>query len=85
MKPYEESYALRSSTPRIQSFDKWRMGDVLTPWGIVSVYTEERATIYGVVHDGRHHMRTENRTRTNRGIAIEAAKFAKRVVSGDAP
>jgi hypothetical protein len=79
-KAQEESYALDGSRARIEQHDggTWREGDVVTAWGIVSIYAEAKHTRYDFAANGRHYMRTEFRHRTNRGIAIEATKYARR-------
>jgi len=79
----ESSYALDGSYGRIHRRETngkpWKSGDVITPWGIVGIYADEGYTRYDFACDGRHFIRTEKRNRSNRGLAIEASKFARRM------
>ncbi len=86
--PREESYALGGSRNRIRRINVgegrfYLDGDVVTPWGIVSVTTQSIPYArYDFAIGGRHYMRTEYRARTERGLTIEATKFARRIASG---
>jgi hypothetical protein len=60
----------------------WYHGSLITRWGIVTVYGEERFSRYDFVHGGRHYIRTEDRQRTERGLTIMAVRFARDVSRG---
>jgi len=52
-------------------------GVVSTSHGFVWVYSEEGLSNYQVILDGRHHTRSEERSRTNEELARAARKFVK--------
>lgn len=85
---HEESQALDGSFGRIERrylddrTHSWLDGEVVTAYGIVSVSSQDGDdphTRYDFAFRGRLHMRTEQRGRTERGLAIEATKFARRI------
>jgi hypothetical protein len=86
-----ENYAVsrpmsRIGTRRSDEF-VWLDGEVVTPRGIVTVYSQsdERRggySRYDFVYGGRLYVRTENVERTVRGLAIMAARFAEEVARG---
>jgi hypothetical protein len=85
-KPWEESLALGDTKGRVREHKEpdgtvWYDGTVLTPWGIVDVYSDTAYTRYDVVFSHRLYSRYERRGRKARGIAKEAALFAKRIFS----
>lgn len=88
MKPAsEESYKLGASLGRVRRVPiggeaYYLLGDVVTKCGIVSVASDSTPySRYDVAIRGRHYMRTERVQRTERGLAIEAAKFARRIAT----
>lgn len=85
-KKHTESFAIGSSISRVMlhhtEHGSYLDGDVLTKYGIVSVYSQggkNPSTRMDFVYGGRHHMRTELKTRCIRGMAILATKFAREV------
>lgn len=62
----------------------WTEGDVVTPFGIVSVYAQgddihSHITRLDFVFNGRLHLRTYRKRYTVRGIKTKAYEFAKEV------
>ena len=73
---------------------EWNDGEVFTPFGVVSVYSERQTTpagkrndyeSYGFVWGGRYYSRRGNRYRTKIGLARIAARLIKEVVFSNAP
>ena len=81
----EESFAIDGSRSRITRNETqsgyWYGGDVVTEFGIVSIYGEAGHSRFDFAWKGRHYLRHENRGRTPRGLAIEATKFARRIAN----
>ena len=59
---------------------EWYEGNLVTPLGFVSVYTDDRCASYAFIWRGRKWYFSEYRGRTPRGLAIAAGKFARRIV-----
>lgn len=82
-------YAIRefqhlSESPGEGSTATFREGVVATPAGLVWVYSEEGLSNYHIILGGQHHTRSEDRTRTDEGLARAARKFAKEMTqTGD--
>ncbi|GMV06740.1 MAG: hypothetical protein AMXMBFR53_30150 [Gemmatimonadota bacterium] len=82
-KTRDDSWAIGAGYSRIhrhrsESGDWWS-GTVVTPHGFVEVYSQEGASNYRLVRNGREHMRSENRQRTKRGLAIMARRFMREI------
>ena len=66
---------------------RWLSGAVLTPYGIVDVYSQghndsrEARSGYTFVHNGRAFMMTECVARSQRGLATIAGRFARRIAA----
>lgn len=62
---------------------EWTKGTVLTPDGVVDVYSQPGANAYSsyeAVVYGRHYIRTESIHRNHRGLAIQAGRFIREIV-----
>lgn len=69
---------------RGQPGETYLQGEVITPQGIVTVYSQGgprwfTASSYRIVVNGRLHTRGEKRRRTKRGLAIMAGRFAREI------
>jgi hypothetical protein len=91
-KIFDDSMSLRRPCQRLQhrkaGYGNWTEGDVLTPDGIVSVYsqdgesTRDRHTRLDFVAHGRLYMRHINgKCYSHRGLVTIAARFAAEMVS----
>jgi len=58
-------------------------GEVGTPNGFVSVYSEESLSSYRFIWGGRLYYMSEHVPRNARGLAIVAGKLVKRIVAGE--
>lgn len=96
VKARDESFAIGSAhgmrwvTTKLRAGAEYTTGIVVTEHGIVSVYTQIDAqsddqcySRYDFAWKYRQHVRYD-RNRTERGLTIEAAKFARRVVGESA-
>lgn len=72
---------------RTEDRENWTDGEVVTPWGIVSVYAQgdentTKHTRLDFVWGGRLHMRNFSGKRySKRGIKTKAMQFAKDIAS----
>lgn len=89
-KRFDDSIAVSAPFSRIRRRDtrdgvgSWWDGEVVTPQGIVSVYSDERYTRLDFVYGGRLYMRNDRGgKRTERGLAILAGRFAREIAGGN--
>ena len=64
----------------------WYSGEVGTPHGFVSVYSQgldgdNPSTSYRAIYRGRYYYATEKTAHTPRGLAITAGRFMRKVVA----
>lgn len=88
---WDDEMRIRNATGRIMrhrlnATESYLDGDVLTPWGIVTVYSENEElggnmnlARFDFVFDGILYIRTFKRSFTERGLTLMARKFAKEI------
>lgn len=87
MKVHDDSMAVgRKGFSRLMTMKEgWTDGDVVTPWGIVSVYAQgddryRHHTRLDIVHNGRLYMRDFHGKRYSpRGLVMKAMQFAREI------
>ena len=88
MKIFDDSMKVqKDGFSRTEDRGGWTDGEIVTPWGIVSVYAQGDAenanhTRLDFVHAGRLHMRNFHGKRySRRGIKTKAMQFAKEIAT----
>jgi hypothetical protein len=87
---YDDKMSIRNAFSRIEhrnapGIGDWLDGDVVTPLGIASVYTQggndsHYYTRIDVAHKGKLHIRNIGRRFTQRGLVRMARKFIEEIV-----
>ena len=72
------------STHELRDGTSYLTGEVTTPLGFVSVYSQDDHSSYRVVIGGRLYARSENAGRSSRGLTIVAARFAREIAANNA-
>lgn len=85
---YEDSMSIRKPFGRLHNNESgWTDGEVVTPYGIVSVYAQGdkenwHLTRLDFAHKNRMYIRSFRKRYTHRGIVTKANRFAQEIVEG---
>lgn len=80
----DESFSLKRPFSRVYEYgegDKLYLdGEIITPFGVVSVYSQKGYSKFDVAHGMRHYMRSSYRSYSRRGLVTQAMRFIKEII-----
>jgi hypothetical protein len=74
---------MSKATEHLNSQEYWRIGHIITRYGIVGLFEQNDLFQLGIVHEGRYYQRTYMiPCPTERQVKLRATQFAREITGG---